>query len=78
VENQVNKDTLINNTLHYSAVIISAGLAYFAVFFVLLSLEVEVDRALHWALFVSLITALATSFFKMVVAPLKTRDHDSE
>tara|TARA_A200000159_G_scaffold129606_2_gene126005 strand:+ start:5398 stop:5622 length:225 start_codon:yes stop_codon:yes gene_type:complete len=74
----VNKDTLINNAVHYSAVIISAGLGYFAVFFVLLSLEVEADRAIHWSLFASLITALATLFFKMVVAPLRTRDHDSE
>ncbi|MFC3203020.1 hypothetical protein ACFOEW_14485 [Alteromonas oceani] len=74
----MNKDTLINNVLHYSAVIISAGLAYFAVFFILLSLEVEADKALHWALFTSLITALATLFLKMVVAPLRTRDHDSE
>ena len=74
----MNKDTLINNALHYSAVIISAGLGYFAVFFVLLSLEVEADRALHWSLFASLITTLATLFFKMVVAPLRTRDHDSE
>ncbi|PRO75375.1 hypothetical protein C6Y40_01440 [Alteromonas alba] len=74
----MNKDTLINNALHYSAVIISAGLAYFTVFFILLSLEVEADRALHWSLFASLITALATLFFKMVVAPLRTRDHDRE
>ena len=74
----MNKDTLINNAVHYSAVIISAGLGYFAVFFVLLSLEVEADRAIHWSLFASLITALATLFFKMVVAPLRTRDHDRE
>lgn len=74
----MDKDTLINNALHYSAVIISAGLAYFAVFFILLSLEVEADRALHWSLFASLTTALATLFLKMVVAPLKTKDHDSE
>ena len=74
----MNKDTLINNAVHYSAVIISAGLGYFAVFFVLLSLEVEADRAIHWSLFASLITALATLFFKMVVVPLRTRDHDSE
>ena len=74
----MNKDTLINNAVHYSAVIISAGLGYFAVFFVLLSLEVEADRAIHWSLFASLITALATLFLKMVVAPLKTKDHDSE
>jgi len=74
----MNKETLINNAVHYSAVIIAAGLGYFAVFFVLLSLEVEADRALHWSLFASLITALTTLFFKMVVAPLRTRDHDSE
>jgi uncharacterized BrkB/YihY/UPF0761 family membrane protein len=74
----VNKDTLINNALHYSAVIISVGLAYFAVFFILLSLEVAADRALHWSLFASLITALATLFLKMVVAPLNARDNDRE
>lgn len=68
-------DPLIARAIHLAPVAIIAGLTYFAIFLLMVAVDIDADTALYWALLGALVTALATLFVKLVLRPYQPNQH---
>ena len=73
----LNWDRIIARVVHLAPVVIVGGIVYFAIFMLMIAVDVDANSALYWALFGALASSLAMLFIKLVWKPFQPGE-DSE